>query len=300
MSRVLISGLTNLETTLRIRQFPLDYYPIDYPFFGVQSAVSGVGYNVARAMKTLGDDVILLSMTGRDFPASYIREELKALGIDTACIKDCLAQTPASVVLYDGAGRRQVHCDLKDLQETAYGFPEDICRGVDLVVATNTNFNRELLSLAKQSGVSVATDVHVLTDLYDSYNRDFLENAHILFLSDEGIGDDYQGFLWALADTYPARIIVLGRGCKGAAMYLRRENRIVEQGAVTVGPVVNTVGAGDALFSAFCHYWAKGVEEREALYRAQIFAAAKIRTSGAGQGFLTEEELEGFFENRKM
>jgi len=294
MSRILISGLTNLETTLRVRQFPLEYYPVDYPFFGVQSAVSGVGYNVAKAMKTLGDEVVLLSMTGKDFPASYIREELTALGIDTAYIKDCLAQTPASVVLYEESGRRQIHCDLKDLQETAYGFPEDICRGMDLVVATNTNFNRELLHLAKTAGVCVATDVHVLTDLYDGYNRDFLENADILFLSDEGIGEDYRDFLWTLADTYPAQVIVLGRGGKGAAMYLRRENRIVEQEAVCVGQVVNTVGAGDALFSAFCHYLAKGLEELEALERAQIFAAAKIRTSGAGQGFITEAELEYF------
>ena len=292
MSRILISGLTNMETTVRVRQFPIDYYPIDYPFFGIQSAVSGVGYNVSKAMKTLGDEVVLLSMTGRDFPASYIREELSALGIDTGYIKDCLSQTPASVVLYDESGRRQIHCDLKDMQETAYGFPEDICRGADLVVATNTNFNRDLLRLAKQAGIPIATDVHVLTDLYDGYNRDFMEYADILFLSDEGIGPDYQGFLWALAGTYPAQTIVLGRGGKGAAMYLRRENRIVELEAAHVGQVVNTVGAGDALFSAFCHYRAKGMEEVEALNRAQIFAAAKIRTSGAAQGFITEAEVE--------
>lgn len=292
MSHILISGLTNIETTLRVRQFPLNYYPIDYPFFGVQSAVSGVGYNVAKAMKTLGDEVVLLSMTGKDFPGSYIRQELTALGIDTAYIKDTLAQTPATVVLYEESGRRQIHCDLKDLQETSYGFPEDICRGMDLVVATNTNYNRELLHLAKRTGVPIATDVHVLTDLYDGYNREFLENADILFLSDEGIGQDYQGFLWALAGTYPAQVIVLGRGSRGAAMYLRRENRIVEQAAVSLGQVVNTVGAGDALFSAFCHDWAKGVEEVEALTRAQIFAAAKIRANGAAQGFVTEEELE--------
>lgn len=292
MSRILISGLTNVETTLRVRQFPLDYYPIDYPFFGIRSAVSGVGYNVAKAMKTLGDEVVLLSMTGKDFPASYIREELTALGIGTGYIRDSLAETPASVVLYEESGRRQVHCDLKEMQETAYDFPGDICRGMDLVVATNTNFNRALLPLAKAAGVPIATDVHVLTDIYDGYNRDFMEAADILFLSDEGIGEDYRGFLWALAETYPARVIVLGRGGKGAAMYLRRENRILEQKAANVGPVVNTVGAGDALFSAFCHYWAKGMEEKDALALAQVFAAAKIRVSGAGQGFLTEEELK--------
>lgn len=291
MSRILISGLTNLETTVRIRQFPLDYYPIDYPFFGIGTAVSGVGYNVAKALKTLGDEVLLTTMTGTDFPADYIRQELQTLGIGTGGVKPCLRQTPSSVVLYDGTGRRQIHCDLKDMQETSYGFPADICDGVDLVVATNTNFNRELLKLAKAAGKPIATDVHVLYDIYDGYNREFMEAADILFLSDEGIGADYGHFLWELAGSIPAGVIVLGRGSKGAAMYLRRENRILELPAAQVGQVVNTVGAGDALFSAFCHCIAGGVDAVEALVRAQIFAAAKIRTSGAAQGFVTEEEL---------
>ena len=39
----MISGLVNMETTLRVRQFPLDYYPIDYPFFGVSSAPALLG-----------------------------------------------------------------------------------------------------------------------------------------------------------------------------------------------------------------------------------------------------------------
>ena len=42
MSHILISGLINTETTVRVREFPIPYYPIDYPFFGVSTAVSGV------------------------------------------------------------------------------------------------------------------------------------------------------------------------------------------------------------------------------------------------------------------
>ena len=44
--RITVSGLINIETTLKVRKFPIEYYPIDYPFFGVQSEVSGVAYNV--------------------------------------------------------------------------------------------------------------------------------------------------------------------------------------------------------------------------------------------------------------
>lgn len=292
MSKILISGLVNTETTVRVRQFPINYYPIDYPFFGVNTAVSGVAYNIALAAKTLGDDVTLLSMTGDDFPAEYIRSELKAADICIDHLKVNLQETPSSVVLYDGEGKRQIYCDLKDIQEASYGFSEEDLRDADIIAACNINFNRPLLRLAKAAGKTIATDVHVLSNVWDDYNRDFMECADILFLSDEGIGDDYYHFMMELEHTYGNEIIVLGRGGKGAALYVKSENRFYELPAVRVGEVVNTVGAGDALFSAFVHYYAQGLSAVDCLRRAQIFASAKIRVSGASKGFISEGEVE--------
>ncbi len=34
MSKILVSGLVNTETTVKIKEFPIPYFPIDYPFFG--------------------------------------------------------------------------------------------------------------------------------------------------------------------------------------------------------------------------------------------------------------------------
>ena len=33
MKKILVSGLINTETTIKIKQFPIEYFPIDYPFF---------------------------------------------------------------------------------------------------------------------------------------------------------------------------------------------------------------------------------------------------------------------------
>lgn len=295
MKHILVSGLVNVETTARVRQFPVEYYPIDYPYFGVNTAVSGVGYNIAGALTALGDSVTLTSITGQDFPAAYIRQELAEKGISSHHLKPLMEQTANSVVLYDETGKRQIYCDLKDIQKRAYGFPADICTGVDLVAACNINFNRPLLYLAKEAGKTIATDVHVLSSVEDDYNREFMECADILFLSDEALGEDWRSFLWALAERYGCAGIVLGRGSRGAAMYVRAENRIYELPAARIGQVVNTVGAGDALFSAFLHSWAKGRDPLEALIRAELFAAAKIRISGAAKGFVSEETLEELY-----
>ena len=292
MKKILISGLINTETTVKVRKFPVDYYPIDYPFFGVQTDVSGVAYNIALALTTLGDQVRLLSMCGQDFQAAYIRNELESKEIAADHIKPLLRETPSSAVLYDESGKRQIYCDLKDIQETAYEFVDEQLTDADLVIACNINFNRPLLTKARAMGKLIATDVHVLGNVYDDYNRDFMAAADILFLSDEAVGEWYVDFIMELAAVYDPQIIVMGRGGKGAAMYLRSSGRIYELPAVRVGKVVNTVGAGDALFSAFVHYFAKGLEPMGCLKRAQIFASAKIGVSGASKGFISEAAVE--------
>ena len=190
---ILVSGLLNTETTTAVRGFPIEYYPIDYAFFGVNTAVSGVAFNLAKALTTLGDRVRLTSMTGRDFAASYVRNALGELGIGTQYVLPKLQQTPSSVVLYDPAGKRQIYCDLKDIQDQAYEFDAAVLDGIDLVAACNINFNRPLLHLAKKAGKIIATDVHVLSDIHDGYNREFMEHADILFLSDESVGEDWRG-----------------------------------------------------------------------------------------------------------
>ena len=292
MKKILVSGLINTETTVKIKQFPIEYYPIDYPFFGVNTRVSGVAYNIAKALSTLGDDVVFTTMTGNDFGSHYIDFALKEAKVSTENIKKILKATPSSAVLYDETGRRQIHCDLKDSQESSYGFTKALYEDCDIIVACNINFNRELLKVAKDSGKLIATDVHVLTDINDEYNQDFMNNANILFLSDEGINGEYQNFIMSIEDKFGNDIIVLGMGSKGALMYVKEDDKFYELPAYKTDKIVNTVGAGDSLFSAFIHFYAKGLKPVECLKRAQAFAAYKIGFDGASEGFATEEIIE--------
>lgn len=293
--KILISGLVNIETSAKVRGFPVNYYPIDYPFFGVTSSVGGVGYNVSKAMKTLGDDVTFLSYTGNDLASDMIEGTFKNNGIETEFIQKELKETPESVVLYDESGRRQIYCDLKDIQERRLDTSKiyEPLKASDAVVCCNINFNRPLLHEAKKLGKLIATDVHVLSDVNDDYNREFLENADIVFLSDEALPCEPESFLFVLKTRYRMKVIVLGRGAKGACLYERETDRVTHFDCVPCRNVVNTVGAGDALFSSFVHFYAKGMSATESLRLAQTFASRKIEHNGASVGFLTEKELLG-------
>ncbi len=291
---ILVSGLLNIETTVSVRGFPINYYPIDYPFFGINSNVSGVGYNIAKALTVLGNNVKLISFLGTDDESERILSRLHKDGIQTDNIRQILRNTPVSSVLFDQQGNRQIYCDLKDIQEQTIQ-PEAVLmdlKNCKLAVLCNINFNRELIKKTKKLGVMTATDVHVLSDINDEYNRDFMENADILFLSDEKIPCKAEDFIQKIENRYHNKIIVIGMGEKGAMLLDSGKNEVSLVPAYKNKEIINTVGAGDALFSSFLHFYTKGCDAKSALQKAVVFAGVKIGFNGASVGFCTEQEIE--------
>ncbi len=294
----LVSGLINLETTVRVSGFPLAYNPVNYPFWGVQSRISGVGYNISRALTVLGDTVQFLSLVGTDQAGTMAAHALAADGIPAENVLPQLPQTAHSAILYDETGRRQIHVDLKDIQERAY--PQEraasALAGCDLAVLCNINFSRPLLKLAKQAGKPVATDVQTISDLEDAYNSDFMAAADILFMSDERLPMPPEEWLRAVWSKYSTPVVVIGMGSRGALLGLRSENAMERIPAARTRPVVNSIGAGDALFSCFLHHYTATGDARAALRRAVVFASWKIGAASAADGFLDSAGLEALFQ----
>lgn len=126
----------------------------------------------------------------------------------------------------------------------------------------------------------------------DAYNREFLEYADIVFLSDENLPCPREDFLTSLKNAYGMKIIVLGCGADGAILYEREKDKIVHFSAAKPERIVNTAGAGDALFSCFIHFYAGGLSAESSLQYAHRFAAIKIGTDGAAKGFVDETALK--------
>ena len=294
MSRFFVAGLINMETTLAIDGFPLPYFPVRYPFFGIQTTVSGVGYNLAKALTTLGNPVDFASLIGRDDNGQLVRKALAADAIPDGLVLESLAETAQSAILYDPQGKRQIHTDLKDIQEHAYPLEQaaEAIRAADLAVICNINFPRPLLAAAKAAGKRIATDVHALGSLDDDYNQDYLRAADILFLSDEALPDSPEQVMRRILKQFDPQIVVIGLGAQGALMGVRRDGFIGRFPAVITREIVNTIGAGDALFSAFLDRFQRTHDPYAALRQAMVFASYKIGEKGAAQGFLTSEALD--------
>lgn len=294
MARVLVAGLINIETTLRVDSFPLHYNPVNYPFGGVASSVSGVGLNVARALQVLGHDVRLAAMIGNDPAGQWVLGQLAAWNLPSDLVIPCLDATPQSVILYDRDGRRQIHVDLKTIQETDYPADRlaDEWPHLDLAALCNINFSRALIPYAKTHACRVATDVHALADLDDVYNRDFMAAADILFMSHEHLPLSAEATIHALVERHGTPEIVIGQGKAGALLGGCAVSEPDHVSSVTTRPVVNTIGAGDALFSAYLHGRLTGRDPIAALRQAVVFASWKIGVASASNGFLDARQLE--------
>jgi len=294
MNNILVSGHTGIEITAKIRQFPIEYTPIEYEFYGVNTTISGVGFNIVKAIKTLGGDPIFFSVIGNDIYREIINNEIKNSGINTEYVLPIAEKTSQSVILYN-ENKRKIICDLKNIQEIKYPTEkiDEVINTVDVAILCNINYSRELLQKVKSYGKTIATDVHVLDDINDKYSKDFMAYSDILFLSNEKIRGREKEFLKRIIETYNNKIIAIGLGENGVLIYIREEEQIKHYPAVKTRDIINTIGAGDALFSSFIYFYNKTKDPNYAIEKAIIFASYKIGENGAAQGFLSEEDLLG-------
>jgi len=292
MKNILVSGLITIETTVRIDRFPVNYSPVDYQFNGINTTISGVGFNIAKALKTLGASPVFLSIIGNDIYLNIIMDEVNRLNLDNKFILPIIDSTAQSIILYNEE-KRKIILDLKNIQDIKYPVKniDTVLNDIDIAALCNINFSRGLLKIFKDAGKIIASDVHVVCDVNDEYNMDFMRYSDILFLSNENIlGSEYD-FLNQLIGKYNNKIIVIGLGGSGLLLFNRENNEIKQYPAVKTRKVVNTIGAGDALFSSFIYFFAKTNSVQYSIEKALVFASYKIGGKGAAEGFLHEKDL---------
>lgn len=291
---VLVVGLLNIETTVAVDNFPIEYQSVRFPFDGIESQVSGVGVNNTLALTKLGTSVKFLSLLGDDEAGLRARKFLEFEGIDCSGLLNTLTATPQSMIQYDPLGQRQIYVDLKDIQESTY--PIDIfieaTQNFEWLILGCLNICRPMINWAKHNNRLIACDLHTLGHINDEYHQDFLENSDVLFMSNENIKGNEYHFARDLVSRFSMDVLVIGMGSEGALLYERANGEYIHFPAKDLRKVINTVGAGDALFSAFMHFYCQGYSAKKSLGRAIVFASWKIGDNGASAGFLSNDELE--------
>ena len=285
--RVLVVGNVNLETSLQLDTFPLPGRSSYHPH-RMNLSVSGVGFNVARALQVLGTGVRFGSVVGDDEVGAFVRGTLGEFGL--ADYLHVGSRTGRSLVVSDATGARRVHTDVGGVADATYPLElfDHALQDCDHVVLTNINYTRPLLARAVAAGVPVSTDLHAVHDLDNPYDQDYLEAATLLFFSGENLPDPLKTVA-ELRRRFDPEVVVVGLGARGAL--LSERGRVVQVPAFPAPRIVSTVGAGDALHAAFCHFWLAGEAPEDALRLACVFASQKLMASVGSGGFVGEAEV---------
>ncbi|MGW5359593.1 carbohydrate kinase family protein [Actinopolymorpha pittospori] len=291
MVRIAVIGHTNIETAVHADHLE-GANSDEFVAYALSTTVSGVGVNVALALKGLGADVRLATVVGRDVLGGACVQELTERGLDPAYLVRGTPVTAQSLSRHASDGSRRNLVDLKDVQGATYpdNLAPRLLDDVAVAVVCNIAYARPMLRRARERHIPIASDVHAVTGLDDAYNHDWIACADVLFASHERLDVAPSTFARTVLREHRATVVVVGMGADGALLGVRGED-VTCVPAVRTRPVVSTVGAGDALFSAFVDGWVAGMAPRDALRRATLFASWKIGASGGAAGLLDQAGL---------
>ncbi len=297
MSKILVMGPICAETTVKVPSIPLPSDKIIDNSFGVITSFSGHGYNISRALTKLGDTVHLLSMSGDDELKLMLDERLNKEGISSEYLTTSLSATCHTIVLYADENNRQIIDDLKESREVKYDealFDKAIvdCK---FAVFCNSEYAIPYIKKAKALGKTTVTDVQAIKGIDDKFNEEFMQYADVLFFSHRHIQKPYEDVIKEIDKKYGNEIIIMGMGDKGTIMYVKKDNFIGSFPTVRTREIVNTLGAGDSQLSAFTHFYEKTGNPYYSLKAAILFASYKIGNPRAAHGFLSEEQVEFFY-----
>lgn len=294
MSNIVIAGITQIESIVRVKEIPVAYAPFTPAPDTIFTAPGGDAYNMSLAMSWLGDRVEFMTVVGKDQNMGIFNPPNREVTLSTNYVLPIMKETPMEILLFDRTRKQQVFEDLKDIRDAEYdmSLAKPRVEDADLVVLSNANFCRPFIKLAKDKGKKLAVKIHHFDYEKEIYNEDFLKAADILYFSDNTIEDDPFDFVDQMIEKYNPEIIVMGQGEKGQILYDSVRGTKVHYNPVAAGQVINTAGAGNASFACFLHYCMKNSGSVEAVKKSLMFAANKIGYIGTSNGFMTEEQLE--------
>lgn len=293
MGKFLVAGIIQRETIVKVDKIPIEYAGVTNRPYSIFTGTGGDAYNEALALASLGNSVDIMSMIGHEESLELVNPKDCEIRLIPDYVLPRLHTTPAAVVFYDNSRRRQIYEDIKDLRETAYDhklFRQRAARA-EMLVISNANFCRPLLQIGKELRKPVAVNIREYQESKLCYNEEFLKAADILYVSDDHLIDEPYEFVKSLAAAYRPEIIILGQGAGGLILYDKNRNIITHYNTVKTHDVVNTVGAGNALFSCFLHFYNETHDSVFAIKNALLFASYKIGFMGTSNGFMSTQQI---------
>ena len=289
MNKIVVAGITQLETVVHVDKIPFDSSEKIYqrPVF---IGGGGDAYNETLALTWLGDEVYFMSMAGRDVNINIFNPPGTGIDFDTTYILQNMDYTPNEVIFYDDDQRQMIFEDLKGIRDVGYDLSmlRPIMSCADCLLVSCRPFVKEAVAQNKK----ICLNLRNYKKEKEIYNMDFLENANIMYFSDDSIDMDPYDFVKDMAARFDPEIIILGQGKDGLILYDKRRNICVHYNSVATNKVKNTLGAGNALIATFLHYFLETGDSVRAIKKGLLCASYKTGFERTREGYMTPEQVD--------
>jgi len=303
-SFIVVVGSANVDLTTFNDVFPRPGETIFGKRFDL--GFGGKGANQAVAARLCGASVGMVAKVGSDLFGPATIENFRSLGIDAShvCVAEGVSSGVAPIFVEPNGQNRIIV--VKGANDTL--SPEDVDTAAPLLKKADTivmQFEIPLRTVYHTVRFAETNGIRCIVNPAPAQPVDFKEiRGADYFIPNESEAEAITGM--------PVRSIEEAKKC--ADFLLQHGTRRVvitlgERGCLLAGSdgaelipafkvaAVDTTGAGDAFIGSFAVFLADGIAEKEALIRANLYAALSTTQVGTQKSFLPRSEFEKEWQN---
>ncbi|HUI60257.1 MAG TPA: ribokinase [Steroidobacteraceae bacterium] len=268
----------------------------------------GKGANQAIAARLCGADVVMVARVGSDLFGEATINNFKSFGIDTTHVK-IVPGVPTGVapIFVDPSGQNRIIV-VKGANDRL--LPADVdaaapqLRGVDTIIL---QFEIPLETIYHTVRFARANKIRCIVNPAPALPADLAQLAAAdYFIPNETEAELIGGLpVRNLDEAVTCAKALLKKGFRKVVLTLGARGSLLadEGGAVHVPAyavtAVDSTGAGDAFIGSLAVFLAEGVPERDAVARANLYAALSTTRVGTQKSFLKRVDFDAEWERRR-
>ncbi len=257
---------------------------------------AGGAANVAFNLRELGANVIVAGVAAMDNSGVWLRDFLRGKGLDASCIIEETGRMTTVKTRFATKGQQLFRMDQensseinKETQDTLLELISSRIKQIDGIVLSdykkgvlnNSEFVKEIISLANQNNVLVAIDsksrniqAFVNADFVKPNNLELEEAVGVKIVDDLSLEKAGRNYL----EKSGAKALVVTRGSKGISLFVNGKER-KDYPAQSV-QVFDVTGAGDTVISTIALSMICGSSIEESIPLANLAAGIVISKLG--------------------
>ena len=269
----------------------------------------GKGANQAVAARLCGANVAMVAKVGNDLFGPATIKNFESKGIDASCVKvaDGVSSGVAPVFV-DPSGQNRIIVikganDL--LTPDDVNAAEPLLREADAIIL---QFEIPIATVYHAARFAKANGIRCIVNPAPAQEVDFEQFRGVhYFIPNESEAQTITGMsVHTGEEAEKCAKFLLGKGMERVITTLGDRGCLLAgaDGIEIIPPFriesVDTTGAGDAFIGSFAVFLGEGIPEKEALRRANLYAALSTTRVGTQKSFWNRAEFEKEWQNRSM